>query len=90
MLVKVRYLGKIRSVTNKLEEIINFDGRTVRALLEKLRDIYGDKFQKMVLPDGELADDIIVLVNGKSIGENLDFELKDGDVCSLLPFVSGG
>ncbi|MCR8433741.1 MAG: MoaD family protein [Crenarchaeota archaeon] len=90
MQVKVRYLGKVRSVTEKLEETVNVNGKTIKELLERLCEIYGDKFKKMILPDNKLAEDIIILVNGKSIGENLDFELNDGDICSLLPFVSGG
>ncbi len=90
MLAKVRYFGKFRSVTEKLEETINFSGRTVKDLLDKLCKIYGERFQKIVINDNKLPPDVIILVNGKSIGDNLRLVLKDGDTVSIMPFVSGG
>jgi len=90
MSVKVRYFGKFRSVTSKLEEEISFDGGTLEKLIAKLCEMYGDKFRRMIIKENKLAPDVIILVNGKSIGDNLSIRLNSGDIISIMPFVSGG
>ena len=88
--IKVKYFGKIRTVTNKISEVINLPGEKVYDLLNLLTQIYGDKFRRIIFRDNKLASDIIILINGKSIGDNLQQKIADGDIISILPFVSGG
>mgnify|MGYP000406753067 CR=1 FL=1 len=89
--VRVKYFGKVRSSTGKSEEEIDFSGNTINDLLKYLSEIYGQKFSKQIFAkDGKLANDIIILLNHKSVGDNLNIQLSDGDTISILPFVSGG
>ena len=70
------------------------EGVDVKRLLEKLSEIHGERFTKLVLdPDeGKVAAGVKVLVNGRDIEflEGLRTRLRDGDVVALIPPVAGG
>lgn len=88
--IKVKYFGKVKTATNKLYEEIVFDGKTIKGLLLYLSKLYGKRFYDIIFKNNKLAYDIIILVNGKSIRDNIMKQLHDGDTISILPFVSGG
>lgn len=94
MRVKVKYFAYIRSVVrDNKEEIVNLetDAKLIDLLI-KLSNKYGNNFRKAVFDyndKSKLSEDVIILVNGKSV-DDLDIVLKDGDVISIMPFLSGG
>jgi len=90
--VTIRYFGRIAELTGKREEHIKVSAATVRELIEKLSEMYGEKLFASIMKsrEGGLREDIIILVNQKPIGGKLDTNLADGAVVSILPFVSGG
>lgn len=69
------------------------EGATVRKLLLALEERLGSRFREDVLRDGELAPDILILLNGLSLyqpGMGLEAPLHDGDELLLTVMVCGG
>ncbi len=93
MKVKVKYFAYIRSlVKNTREEEVELsDGAKLLDLLLKLVEKYGVKLGEMIFQqkDEKLSEEVIILLNGRSI-EDLNTVLRDGDVVSIMPFLSGG
>jgi len=93
--VTVKYFAYLRGlVRDKREETVNLeDGARLIDLLNILIKKYGKKFQENIIKRNEkevsLSDNIIVLINGKSV-EDLNTLLKDKDIIALMPFLSGG
>jgi sulfur-carrier protein len=95
--VKVRFFTTLREIVNKREETLTFPegGKvTVDLVLKTLSQKYGTPFTEYVYngktrqPKGFLQ----FLVNGTSTStlNELETELKDGDVLAILPPVGGG
>jgi molybdopterin converting factor small subunit len=99
-MIKVRIYGRLSSLTDSSEIEIPSNGiRTVRDLLERIRERGGERLYKAIVD--EKADDIrvgvILVVNGKSITlmNGLDSELKDQDdvyidTIGFIPLEGGG
>jgi len=66
-------------------------GDTVGDALDALLEAHPD-LRDRVIEDGEIADHINVLRNGRNVihGEGLDATLTEGDELALFPPVSGG
>ncbi len=90
--VRVRYFGRLVDIVGKKEEIVEVKGGTVRELIETLGDLYGDEIVRAIIDVDarSLREDIIILVNQKPIGGNLESQLSEDSKVSILPFVSGG
>jgi len=90
--VRVRYFGRLVDITGKKEEIVEVEGKTVKELIETLRRIYGDRIVKAIIDKNtqSLREDVIILVDQKPIGDNLESQLLENSKVSILPFVSGG
>ena len=93
MKVKVKYFAYIRSlVKNTREEEVELsNGAKLLDLLLKLVEKYGVKLREMIFQqkDEKLSEEVIILLNGRSI-EDLNTVLRDGDIVSIMPFLSGG
>ncbi|MHA1615972.1 MAG: MoaD/ThiS family protein [Candidatus Njordarchaeales archaeon] len=94
MQVKVRYFAYLRQLTNEVkeEEISLPDDATIRDLLNVLVEKYGEKLEKVLFESSQrktLSENIIVLINGQSVND-LGTKLKNGDIVSIMPFLSGG
>jgi molybdopterin synthase sulfur carrier subunit len=94
--VTVKFFTFLRELVGKREEIIELSGRkvTVKELLERLADRYGEDFCGYVFDpiSGELREHLQLLVNGRNVIslQGLSTELKDGDVFAIIPPVGGG
>jgi len=68
---------------------------TIRQLLEKLCNRFGENLRKMIFDPGtwEQSQDIKILINGRHYGhlpEGLDNDLADGDEVCIFPLIAGG
>lgn len=72
--VTIKYFGWLAAELGQKIEVEAQEGATVRDVVR--------------LPDGVKIDDLIVLVNGAT--GKPDSRLRDGDVVSIMPHISGG
>ncbi|MBA1335649.1 MAG: hypothetical protein HPY66_1275 [Firmicutes bacterium] len=90
--MKIKFFAYIRDYTGSKEIEYNRCA-TVQELLDELCIKYGIKFRKLIFTDDhQLSDEIIILVNGRSI-VHLNFlntPLKQDDEISIFPVVAGG
>lgn len=84
MMIKVKFFSPIREIIKKGEEEIEIkEDFTVKDLLDELAVKYGNPFRQIPF---------IILVNDRGInqmgGEKV--RLKEGDLVTFLPMLSGG
>jgi molybdopterin synthase sulfur carrier subunit len=92
-MVRVRFSAALNSVTKERETNIELtEDITVRELINKLIDKYGEELGKRLLEKGELRRFVNLYVNGDDIRHSggLDATVKNDDEVSILPAVSGG
>lgn len=94
MKIKVKFFTSLREITNKkVDEIQLKNAITVEELLAILSEKYGKKFREYIYnKKGKVQDFLSFLVNGKNINvlQELDTELKQGDILAIIPPVGGG
>lgn len=95
MLVKVRFLTRLKEVTGKEEEEVVVDGRAdVGMVLKKLGEEYGWRFSALLYEgdSGALASHLQILLDGLNVLtlDGLRTSLRDGSVLAIIPLVSGG
>lgn len=89
--MKVLFFATIREYTRTKE--IDFEYcNNVGELLHKLGNRYGSKLAAKLLKDGDLGDEIIILVNGRNIinMDGINTPLNNDDTISIFPVVAGG
>ena len=71
---------------------VNAEGKDLRQVLNNLEAGYPGFKEKVLEPDGSLKLFVNVFVNDEDVAflKGLETTLKDGDVVSILPAVSGG
>ncbi len=77
MRIKVLYFGAFRDITNKREEIIEFNGKMLKELISILKEKYNLNDENM-----------IVSINYKYVDG--DAELNENDEIAIMTPVSGG
>jgi molybdopterin synthase sulfur carrier subunit len=91
--VILKYYAKMREITGKAEEKISFpDHLTLNDLFSILYSTHGSIFKDYIVgADGNLRDNIGILVNGSPINlEARDVGINDSDVVVILPPIAGG
>jgi molybdopterin synthase sulfur carrier subunit len=94
MVITVRFIGALRSVSGKSKCSIKADdGASVREVLDKL--VEEKPKLRRALIDSELDDprpNALILVNGKDISvlNGLETLLKSGDEVVFVPVLHGG
>ncbi len=89
--IEIIFNATFREITKKRKiiEHIN-DDCTFRVILAELARKYANDFDKVINPQtGKISNDILVLLNGKSIRE-IDEKIKNGDVLIFSLPVGGG
>ena len=86
-------LRKIMGGQTSLE--IETDTLTIRQLLEKLCNMFGENLRDMMFDpeDKKENQNIKILINGRHfrhLPDGLDNGLKDGDEVSIFPLMAGG
>lgn len=91
--VTLRTYGHPIHILGGPQKEIEFQGTTVRDLLDELVKVYGTPLRNILFPHGlHFSDMIYILINGTNLNylDHLDTHLKDGDVVVLLPITAGG
>lgn len=89
--MKILFFAYLRDYT-KCKEIYINHFNTVEEMLKQLCFKYGSKFENKIFKEGNLSDEIIILVNGRHIDHlaGVKTNLNEGDVISIFPVVAGG
>jgi molybdopterin synthase sulfur carrier subunit len=72
--------------------VVNAEGKNLREVLNNLEASYPGFKDRVLEPDGSMKVFVNIFVNDEDVGflKGLETTLKDGDVVSVLPAVSGG
>jgi len=66
--VRVEFIGRFTEVTGLTQIMVNVEGQaTLESLIEKLANKFGMEFERRVLEGGKLSDEVLVILNGRSI-----------------------
>jgi len=89
--MKINFFAYIRDYTKTKSTEFEYYS-TLRELLLKLSELYGEKFRNKVFDGENLSKEIIILVNGRHVVhlEGLDTKLMENDEISIFPVVAGG
>lgn len=95
MIINVKYLDSIKKIVGKNEEKIEMDQYdTINNLIQKLGKKYGEVFLNIIMDSkGNLKDDILILINGKSIKTHKEMcgeFLSEEAVAVILSIKTGG
>jgi len=94
MNIQIRSASNIAKIFNSRKFNIELqEPSTLKDLLEKLTNIYGQEFfDEACTEDGYSPEQIAILVNGSSAAAigGVSIQLKDGDDVLFLPVISGG
>ena len=93
MNVTVQFEAQLREAAGCDKTDISIDSGLVSELLERLSNQYSENLSSRLLnQDGQPQRSLLIFVNDQSIAsrEFAEAELKDGDVVSLYPPISGG
>lgn len=88
----VQFLGRVELVTKRRKDEVRVrDGSTLSDLLTTLAEKYGSRFKIEVFDPvkGSLRSEFVVMVN-RTILEDLNAPLKEGDAVVVMPVMSGG
>jgi molybdopterin synthase sulfur carrier subunit len=92
--VSVKFFGQLRDIVNEKGREMTFTESTVSNLIELLIKEYGDTFRNAIIDPAtnELADSIILFVNGRNIKslQGICTVLLDQDLVSIFPPSGGG
>jgi sulfur-carrier protein len=95
--VTVRFFTHLREIVGKIDETLEFrpnEKVKVCKILQILARLYGREFEDYLFDTktGKVKGYLQLLVNGRNVtnAEDLETELEDGDVLSIIPPVGGG
>lgn len=89
--MKVKFYSYIRDYTRcKAVEVSGYS--TIRELLFGLCELYEKKLQDTIFKEGELSNEVIILVNGRNIYflDQLKTSINEDDEVTIFPVVAGG
>jgi len=88
--MKVSFHATIRDAAGVAD--IQINAGTLAELMDRLGERFGSKFKDMLIKEGELRDDVVILVNGQNIAHlnGLGTHLTHEDDVAIFPPVSGG
>ena len=94
MKVTVKFFTTLREIVGKPQEQIELSETvTVKELLQRLGEKYGENFTRYVYDEkGRVRGHLHFLINGKSITtrQGLKTKLEENDTLAILPPVGGG
>lgn len=93
MLVRFKSFGPIRRLL--VEQVIEVEipsGSTVLQVVQKVADIGGAELKDLILKNGGIDGNLIVMLNKKDVSTlgGIEISVSEGDEIALLPHVQGG
>jgi MoaD family protein len=90
--VVVRFFASLRDITQERKIECDPCPSTLRELLRQLSDRYGPGFERWVFEGEDMADSILIVINGQDARHRAGLETRLGsaDVISILPMMAGG
>ena len=88
--MRVSFHATVRDVAGTSEAEIVAD--TLAELMKSLEERFGKKLKDMLVKEGRLRDDVVILVNGQNVShlKGLGTRLLPDDDIAIFPPVSGG
>jgi len=86
--VKVEFIGVLREITGTNEITLDLeDNATLKDVIGKLAVKFGKDLQTRILEGSQIAEDALVILNGKSIrtSDAGSIMMKNGDSLALAP-----
>ena len=93
MKIKFKSFGPLRRVIKgKIIELEVPENSTVREVIDKVLEIYGEEAKRLVLDRDMISGNLILMLNQRDVDTISGEEtlVKDGDEVVLLPHVQGG
>jgi sulfur-carrier protein len=92
--MKVNYYATLRQIVGGRQvEFDDFEGQTLRQLLQQMVERFPDLRAEILDDDGNLYNHIHIFINGRDstlLDNKLDTVLAPADVISIFPPVGGG
>jgi MoaD family protein len=93
--VRVRMMGVLRDASGRSQEELRLsDGVNVSSAIERLIEMYGEAFERVLIDPVVMSPvpGTLILLNGVEIGNigGLETPVGDGDTIVLLPVTHGG
>lgn len=88
--MKVSFYATIRDIAGTSEAEVT--ANTLAELMDSLGKRFGQKLKDMLVKNGRLRDDVVILINGQNVSHSkgLETELHRDDDIAIFPPVSGG
>ena len=93
MQVRFKSFGPIRRLLDKqLIEVEVPEGATVLQVVQIVADLGGSALQDLILKNGNIDGNLIVMLNKKDVSTigGVELSISEGDEIALLPHVQGG
>lgn len=95
MEIEVKYFTMLREVTGKKREVLAFPDKVIslEVIIKMLEEKYGKAFSKYIYNREKQVRNYLVFMLNNTNTLSLDrFEtkIKDGDILSIIPPISGG
>lgn len=93
MIVRFKSFGPIRRLLDEqIMEVEVPSGSTVLQVVQNVAEIGGDKLKDMILKNGGIDGNLIVMLNKKDVSTlgGIEISVSEGDEIALLPHVQGG
>lgn len=90
--MNIRLFSNLRDIVGKEEIEIEIESSVaLQDLLNSIFFSYGEKAKKYIFkPTGQIADHLLISVNGNTIQNTQDILLKNDDQMTILPVLAGG
>ncbi len=93
MIVRFKSFGPIRRLLpEQMMEVEIPSGSTVLQVVQKVAEIGGAKLKALILKNGGIDGNLIVMLNKKDVSTigGIEIPVAEGDEIALLPHVQGG
>lgn len=93
MAIKLKFIGALRSASGENTKVVNFEGCSVKELIEKITIDSAELKRNLVGGEAENQHpNALILVNGREISvlNGLNTRLSDNDEVVFIPVVHGG
>lgn len=91
-MVKIRFSSALKGITKTNEKILEVDNTTLKSILDKLIEEFGDDLRNRIIDRGEIRRFVNVYINGEDVRylKGINSDVVNNDEISILPAVSGG